>query len=712
MATSSILSGQVVSNILVAAGDSVLVNKGGVVIGATVQATATLSAATGAVLSGAFVNSGTMTGGTLVGPGTQEIVAVGATAVNQTIGQGATISCNGHVTNVQISGGTLAMTSTGPYDNYSFAANAGGTLTISSGNLNGSKAGLELTSGRTINITGGGLYLSGSVGTGGTLNLGGYGAVGLTVDGGTVNWTADASTDSMPTFTSNGGVVNVYQGANIIQSFSGTVNPYGTVNVQSGVSVMLVSVGANANLRLLPGSTLKASVTVLSGGTVTLDSGVVGDRRFIDTSAGNASLVLNGLPMPDVVIQGWTYGNTVTLKGVPKSSVLRVVPSTNGVDIVTTTGTYTLNIYMANSLGYALVDDGAGNLVYTTCFARGTLIRTPEGEIAVEALEIGQLVSTPKGSMPVRWLGQNSLNVLDQPSPEQEWLVRICAGALGDGIPKRDLLVTQEHCLVFEGKMVPARMLVNGVSVLLDRTIEVYDYYHVGLDSHEPVWAEGALTESYLDTGNRAQFAQQHGTADGSAVIDVTPALAIDTSRAFVEPIHAAIAQRAGATPRHVETTDDPALHLVSEHGAVIYPSGIRNSMYMFLIPGNVQRLRLASRAARPCDVVGPFIDDRRELGVLVHRITLWEEMMDREIEAPFEQARLAGWHGLEQGHHRWTNGSAFIELEPSALPRTLHVSILAGGPYAIAQDGPLPGFDLDTANDNLTLVYSEQMQH
>jgi len=157
MATSSILSGQVVSNILVAADDSVLVNKGGVVIGATVQATAILSAATGAVLSGAFVNNGTMTGGTLVGPGTQETVAVGATAVNQTIGQGATLSCNGHVTNVQISGGTLAMTSTGPYDNYSFAANAGGTLTISSGNLNGSRAGLELTSGRTINIAGDGL---------------------------------------------------------------------------------------------------------------------------------------------------------------------------------------------------------------------------------------------------------------------------------------------------------------------------------------------------------------------------------------------------------------------------------------------------------------------------------------------------------------------------------------------------------------------------
>lgn len=257
-----------------------------------------------------------------------------------------------------------------------------------------------------------------------------------------VNWTADASTASLPMFIENSGVVNVYQGANVIQSFSGTVNPYGTVYVQSGVSVMVVSVASNATLHLLSGATLKASITVLDGGTVTLDSGVVGDRRFIDMSAGNANLVLNGLRMPDVVIEGWTHGNTVTLKGVPKSSVLRVVPSTNGVDIVTTTGTHTLNIYMANSLGYALVDDGAGNLVYTTCFARGTLIRTPEGEVAVEALDIGQLVSTPKGSMPVRWLGQNSPNVLDQPSPEQEWLVCICASALGEGVPKRDLLVT------------------------------------------------------------------------------------------------------------------------------------------------------------------------------------------------------------------------------------------------------------------------------
>ncbi|WP_202208906.1 Hint domain-containing protein, partial [Gluconobacter sp. Gdi] len=63
------------------------------------------------------------------------------------------------------------------------------------------------------------------------------------------------------------------------------------------------------------------------------------------------------------------------------------------------------------------------------------------------------------------------------------------------------------------GKLVPARMLVNGASILIDRTINSYTYYHVELESHEAVWAENALTESYLDTGNRSQFDNHTVTA-------------------------------------------------------------------------------------------------------------------------------------------------------------------------------------------------------
>ncbi|WP_202208907.1 Hint domain-containing protein, partial [Gluconobacter sp. Gdi] len=76
-----------------------------------------------------------------------------------------------------------------------------------------------------------------------------------------------------------------------------------------------------------------------------------------------------------------------------------------------------------------------------------------------------------------------SITVSSQPVPEENWLVRIREGALAEGVPSRDLLLTQEHCMVFEGKLVPARMLVNGASILIDRTINSYTYYHVELES-------------------------------------------------------------------------------------------------------------------------------------------------------------------------------------------------------------------------------------
>ncbi|WP_035367102.1 Hint domain-containing protein, partial [Acetobacter pasteurianus] len=71
------------------------------------------------------------------------------------------------------------------------------------------------------------------------------------------------------------------------------------------------------------------------------------------------------------------------------------------------------------------------------------------------------------------------------------------------------MLITAEHCLFFEGKFVPVRMLVNGVSIFYDKSITSYDYYHVETDQHSVITADGMLTESYLDTGNRRAFRQE-----------------------------------------------------------------------------------------------------------------------------------------------------------------------------------------------------------
>jgi len=106
----------------------------------------------------------------------------------------------------------------------------------------------------------------------------------------------------------------------------------------------------------------------------------------------------------------------------------------------------------------------------------------------------------------------------------------------------------------------------------------------------------------------------------------------------------------------------------------------------MFMIPAGVENVRIVSNASRPCDVIGPFVDDRRQLGVLVGTVTLFESNRTRTLTDHLHDAQLSGWSNVEEGTMRWTSGNALLHLgerAPGALA-LMAIEVKAAGPYIL----------------------------
>jgi hypothetical protein len=146
------------------------------------------------------------------------------------------------------------------------------------------------------------------------------------------------------------------------------------------------------------------------------------------------------------------------------------------------------------------------------CFAAGTMIATPDGEIAVEDIQIGQFVTTLSGeARAVIWTGSRRVDIARHPQPDTVRPVRIAAGAFADNVPSRDLLLSPDHSIHAEGVLIPAKNLVDGSAVTTcDRP--TITYVHIELDTHDVVLANNLPAETYLDTGNRTSFANQGAT--------------------------------------------------------------------------------------------------------------------------------------------------------------------------------------------------------
>jgi hypothetical protein len=139
------------------------------------------------------------------------------------------------------------------------------------------------------------------------------------------------------------------------------------------------------------------------------------------------------------------------------------------------------------------------------CFGRGTLIRTPHGEVPVEDLANGAFVMTTNGTLPIKWVGRQTIRRNASASWHPRVVpIRVSRFAIDDRTPDRDLYLSQEHSLLIDGVLIPVKHLVNERSIAFDdnaKMSETIEYFCVELDNHQVIFAEGTAAESFRYTG-------------------------------------------------------------------------------------------------------------------------------------------------------------------------------------------------------------------
>jgi hypothetical protein len=107
---------------------------------------------------------------------------------------------------------------------------------------------------------------------------------------------------------------------------------------------------------------------------------------------------------------------------------------------------------------------------------------------------------------PIEWIGHRSIDCRNHPNPALIWPVLIRAGAFGRNRPQRDLYLSPDHAVFIDGGLIPVKCLINHRSIV-QVAIPKLQYFHIELAAHAVLMAEGLPVESYLDAGDRANFA-------------------------------------------------------------------------------------------------------------------------------------------------------------------------------------------------------------
>jgi len=334
------------------------------------------------------------------------------------------------------------------------------------------------------------------------------------------------------------------QGTNVINA--GNAPPDNQINLGLAATGTLIVDGVDVSIVDIAGGGILSNTTIqaINGADVTIGSGGAGiaaGSSFHYDIGASSSIALNGGGLLSVgLLNNSTinFNNTggtgvfsfnpatitlnlsqpPTITGLSTGDQIHVIGATNA----TLTGgvltfTYPGLLGLPQTISFTMqglpVDasisfNAATGAVTYACFLRGTRIATPKGEVPVEKLRPGDMVLTlDRGRVAVKWVGRRVLDPKSIERPRDALPVRVRKDAIAENVPHRDLLLSPDHCLFLDDRLIPVKLLINDATIVQEATEEPFEYFHIELERHEIVLAEGAFTETYIDLGNRQMFA-------------------------------------------------------------------------------------------------------------------------------------------------------------------------------------------------------------
>jgi hypothetical protein len=155
-----------------------------------------------------------------------------------------------------------------------------------------------------------------------------------------------------------------------------------------------------------------------------------------------------------------------------------------------------------------ILGDGTTPYANIICFAGGTAIETPDGDRCIDELRVGDLVTTlDHGPQPIRWIGKRRISKRQLQANAKLRPVSIAAGAIGPGCPRRSVMLSRQHRILIRSMallracgdgeaLAPAVGLLDLPGVRLRDGLDGVSYYHILLDRHEIVCANGLWAET------------------------------------------------------------------------------------------------------------------------------------------------------------------------------------------------------------------------